>query len=46
MALVAFYSSNLATRIVLTVWVARTLYRSGRIFLPDASMAMAALPIL
>ncbi|MBV8631228.1 MAG: hypothetical protein JOZ83_09915 [Silvibacterium sp.] len=36
MAIVACYSSYLAISIALTVWVARTLYRSGRIFLLDA----------
>lgn len=36
MNIVACYSSYLAISIALTVWVARTLYRSGRIFLLDA----------
>ena len=36
MAVVACYSSYLAISIALTVWVARTLYRSGRISLLDA----------
>ena len=36
MAIVACYSSYLAISIALTVWVARTLYRSGRVFLLDA----------
>ena len=36
MAVVACYSSYLAISIALTVWVARTLFRSGRIFLLDA----------
>lgn len=30
------YTSYLAISIVLTIWVARTLYRSGRVFLLDA----------
>jgi hypothetical protein len=30
------YFSYLAITVVLTIWVARTLYRSGRIFLLDA----------
>ena len=36
MAVVACYSSYLTISIALTIWVARTLYRSGRIFLLDA----------
>ena len=36
MPIVACYSSYLAISIALTVWVARTLYRSGRVFLLDA----------
>jgi membrane-bound ClpP family serine protease len=36
MAVVACYSSYLAISIALTIWVARTLYHSGRIFLLDA----------
>jgi len=36
MAIVVCYSSYLAISIALTIWVARTLYRSGRIFLLDA----------
>ncbi len=36
MYVVSCYFSYLAISIVLTMWVARTLYRSGRIFLLDA----------
>src|ERR1700757_4359129 len=36
MSIVACYVSYLAISIALTIWVARTLYRSGRIFLLDA----------
>ena len=36
MPIVACYLSYLAISIAITVWVARTLYRSGRIFLLDA----------
>jgi hypothetical protein len=36
MLIVACYSSYLAISIALTIWVARTLHRSGRIFLLDA----------
>ncbi|HZD50022.1 MAG TPA: hypothetical protein VE178_14870 [Silvibacterium sp.] len=36
MSIVACYASYLAISIALTIWVARTLYRSGRIFLLDA----------
>jgi|SRR5277367_1649275 len=36
MSIVACYSSYLIISIALTVWVARTLYRSGRVFLLDA----------
>jgi len=36
MSVIACYSSYLAISIALTIWVARTLYRSGRIFLLDA----------
>lgn len=36
MPIVACYLSYLAISITLTVWVARTLFRSGRIFLLDA----------
>ena len=36
MDVVACYSSYLIISIGLTIWVARTLYRSGRIFLLDA----------
>lgn len=36
MSVVACYSSYLVISVALTVWVARTLYRSGRVFLLDA----------
>jgi len=36
MNIAAVYFSYLAISIALTVWVARTLYRSGRVFLVDA----------
>jgi len=36
MSIVACYCSYLLISIALTVWVARTLYRSGRVFLLDA----------
>ena len=36
MSIVACYSSYLIISIALTVWVARTLYCSGRVFLLDA----------
>jgi len=36
MSIVACYASYLVISIALTIWVARTLYRSGRIFLLDA----------
>jgi NO-binding membrane sensor protein with MHYT domain len=43
MLIVACYSSYLAISIALTVWVARTLHRSGRIFLLDALQGNAPL---
>ena len=36
MNVAACYFSYLAITIALTVWVARTLHRSGRVFLVDA----------
>ncbi|MBV8113271.1 MAG: hypothetical protein JO300_00915 [Silvibacterium sp.] len=36
MAVVACYSSYLVISIALTIWVAHSLYRGGRIFLLDA----------
>jgi hypothetical protein len=36
MSIVACYFSYLIISVALTVWVARTLYRSGRVFLLDA----------
>lgn len=43
MAVVACYISYLVISIVVTVWVARTLYRSGRVFLLDAFRGNAEL---
>src|ERR1700752_3860319 len=43
MSIVACYVSYLAISIALTIWVARTLYRSGRIFLLDAFRGNEAL---
>lgn len=43
MYVVGCYLSYLAISIAVTVWVARTLYRSGRIFLLDAFHGNAAL---
>jgi len=43
MSIVACYASYLAISVALTIWVARTLYRSGRIFLLDAFRGNAEL---
>jgi hypothetical protein len=43
MYVVGCYLSYLAISIAVTVWVARTLYRSGRVFLLDAFHGNAAL---
>jgi len=43
MSIVACYASYLAISVSLTIWVARTLYRSGRIFLLDAFRGNEAL---
>jgi len=43
MSIIACYVSYLAISIALTIWVARTLYRSGRIFLLDAFRGNEAL---
>ena len=43
MYVVACYFSYLAISVVLTMWVARTLYHSGRVFLLDAFQGNEAL---
>jgi len=43
MYIAACYFSYLAISIALTIWVARTLHRSGRVFLLDALHGNAAL---
>ena len=43
MYVAACYFSYLAISVVLTMWVARTLYRSGRVFLLDAFQGNEAL---
>lgn len=43
MTVAGCYISYLAISIVVTVWVARTLYRSGRVFLLDAFRGNAEL---
>jgi len=43
MTVAACYTSYLVISIVVTVWVARTLYRSGRVFLLDAFRGNAEL---
>lgn len=43
MYIAACYLSYLAISVVLTIWVARTLFRSGRVFLLDAFRSNEAL---